>query len=180
MNVLILLAEGFEECEALVPTDVLRRAGADATLVSITNSLDVTGAHGITVKADTTLQNANTDKIDALLLPGGGLGTENLANSTAVSAVINKAVQQQSIIAAICAAPSVLGRLGLLDGKEYACYPGFEKYMPNAKRSQHNVVKDGKTITAAGMGVSLDFALAVTESLYGKETAEKISIGIIR
>ncbi len=180
MHVLVMLADGFEEVEALTPTDILRRAGADATLVSITNGLNVVGAHGISVKADVTINEANTENLDAVILPGGGLGTENLAASDAVKAIINKAVNSNAVVAAICAAPSVLGRMGLLDGKEYACYPSFEKYMPKGIRSKSNVAVDGKIITAAGMGVSVDFALAVTEKLYGKECADKISNGIIR
>ncbi len=180
MRVLVLLANGFEECEALVPTDVLRRAGAETLLVSVSGGSSVTGAHGITVETDTVISEVDIEDVSAIILPGGAAGTELLAESFHVKNLIESAVANGIYVAAICAAPSVLGRMGLLDGRSIACYPGFEKHMPAANVTGEKVETDDIFITAAGMGVSLEFGLKITELLFGQDTAAKIAEQIIK
>ena len=175
MKVVILLANGFEECEALTPADVLRRAGAEVFLTSISGDTAVTGAHGITVVADTLISELDHDGIDALILPGGLKGTEALGESYQVAELIRKTAEAGSYVAAICAAPSVLGKMGYLDERNIACYPGFEEAMPLANRTGEKVEVDDIFVTAEGMGVSLEFGLKLTELLYGVDTADKIA-----
>ena len=175
MKALILLANGFEESEAIVTADILMRAGTEVLLVSVEDGPDVLGAHGISVKADTMISDVLSLDTDVLVLPGGGAGTETLAMSFQVKGLIEKAVDEGIYVAAICAAPSILGRMGLLDGRNIACYPGFEKYMPAANVTGQKVETDDIFITAEGMGVTMQFALKITELLYGAETAEKIA-----
>ncbi len=175
MKALILLANGFEECEALTPADVLRRAGVDVSLVSIGNELKVTGAHNISVMADVLLSDIDTSAPDVLILPGGLKGTEALGESYQVKALIENSVSAGSYVAAICAAPSILGKMGYLDGRDIACYPGFEKNMEQANRTGEKVEVDDIFITAEGMGVSLEFALKITELLFGTAVAGDIA-----
>ena len=176
--VYMFLAEGFEEIEALCPLDLLRRAGVEITTVGV-GSKTVMGAHGIGVVADMTEDELYDFSADMIILPGGMPGTLNLNASDKVHKAIGEAVKNGSYIAAICAAPSILGELGLLRGKEAICYPGFEKKLDGAKISKKRVVADGKIITAAGMGVALDFGLALVELLCGKEEAEALRKGVI-
>lgn len=175
MKALILLANGFEECEALITADVLLRAGTEVVLASIEDGLEVTGAHGITVKANALVADTDMTDTDVLVLPGGADGTEALAASFQVKGLIEKAVSEGKYLAAICAAPSVLGRMGLLEGRNIACYPGFEKYMPSANVTGAKVETDDIFITAEGMGVTLQFALKITELLYGIDIADRIA-----
>lgn len=175
MQTLILLANGFEECEALITADILVRAGAEVVLASIEDSLDVVGAHGITVKANAFATDIDVTVAEALILPGGADGTEALAASYQVRGLIEKAVSEGKYVAAICAAPSVLGRMGLLEGRNIACYPGYEKYMPSANLTGSKVETDDIFITAEGMGVTMQFALKITELLYGHDMAERIA-----
>ncbi len=175
MKALILLAGGFEECEALITADVLLRAGADVVLASIEEGLDVVGAHGISVKANIAVSDADMTDTDVLVLPGGADGTEALAASFRVNSLIDTAVNEGKYVAAICAAPSILGRRGLLDGRNIACYPGFERYMPAANLTGNKVETDDIFITAEGMGVTMQFALKITELLFGNDMAEKIA-----
>jgi len=175
MKAVILLANGFEECEALTPVDILRRAGAEVFLASISDDKAVTGAHGITVLADVLISELDTDGIDVLILPGGLKGTEALGESYQTAELIRKTVDAGSYVAAICAAPSVLGKMGYLDDRNMACYPGFESEMPLANRTGEKVEVDDIFITAEGMGVSLEFGLKITELLYGADLADKIA-----
>lgn len=178
MRAMILLAEGFEECEALTPADVLMRAGIKVELISVTEDIYVKGSHGITVKADKLISEIDNTEISVLVLPGGGAGTEALASSFAVRGLIELAVGKGVYVAAICAAPSVLGRLGLLDARKVACYPGFEKYMPAANITGEKIEVDDIFITAEGMGVSLEFGLKIVELLVGQETSRKVAAEI--
>ena len=150
----MFLANGFEEIEALCPLDLLRRAGLEVTTVGIGGEM-IRGSHGITVQADmpdTMFADADPDMV---ILPGGMPGSKNLDASRVVDAALRVAARKGSFIAAICAAPFVLGRRGLLAGKEAICYPGFENELTGAKISDKRVVRDGNIITAAGMGVAL-------------------------
>ena len=169
----VFLAEGFEEIEALAPLDLMRRAGLAVTTVGV-GGVSVTGAHGITVIADL----ADTDYCDPapelVFLPGGMPGTLNLAASATVTDAIHTATESGAYLAAICAAPSILGDLGLLKGKEATCYPGFEDRLTGATLSHHRVVRDGKIITATGMGVAIELGLCLVELLCGKEKAEEL------
>lgn len=176
--VYFFLAEGFEEIEALCPVDLCRRVGIDALTVSITDRHEVTGSHGITVKADLTAKDALGD-FDMIVLPGGMPGTTNLEASPLVQGAIDKALAADKYIAAICAAPMVLGKRGILDGKNAICFPGFEQYLTGAAVSKQRVVLDGKILTAAGMGVSHDFGLAIVEIFKGKEAAETLGSAVL-
>ena len=176
--VYILLADGFEEIEALCPLDLLRRAGVETKTVSITEKRAVTGSHGITVTADLTAENSLSD-IEMLVLPGGMPGSTNLYGSKFCDGLVRNAAKSGAYLAAICAAPLVLGRRGLLAGKEAVCFPGFENELVGAHLSDKRVVRDGKIITAIGMGAALEFGLALVEIFCGKETAEKLGGAVL-
>lgn len=171
--VYFFLADGFEEIEALCPLDLCRRAGIEAKTVSITEKKEVTGSHGITVKADLCADDRLSD-FDMIVLPGGMPGSTNLDESPLVEGCINYAIKNDRYIAAICAAPMVLGKRGLLKGKKAICFPGFENYLEGAEISKERVVLDGKVLTAAGMGVSHDFGLKMVEIFCGKDVADKL------
>ena len=171
--VYFFLADGFEEIEALCPLDLCRRAGIEAKTVSITEKKEVTGSHGITVRADLCVDDRLSD-FDMIVLPGGMPGSTNLDNSPFIDACLNYALKNDRYIAAICAAPMILGKRGLLKGKEAICFPGFEEYLEGATVSDKRVVLDGKILTAAGMGVSHDFGLKMVEIFCGKEVADKL------
>ncbi len=175
MKVVMLLANGFEESEAIVPADILTRAGMEVTLVSVEDSLLVESTHGIKLTAQCLVSEIGGDDIDALVLPGGMPGAQTLADSFLVKELVQKAVDKGIYVAAICAAPFVLGQMGLLDGRNIACYPGFEKYMPEANVTGEKVEVDDIFITAQGMGVSLEFGLKIAEMLVGAEAADKIA-----
>ena len=172
--ILLLLADGFEETEALVPLDLLRRGKCDVKTVGITGKT-VVGAHGIAVTADLSPKEA-TGKIDALILPGGMPGTTNLDASREVDRLIEKTQSDGGRLAAICAAPLVLGRRGLLAGKRAVCFPGFENELKGAVASKKRVETDGKVTTAVGMGAAYEFGLALLALFKGKETAERVRV----
>lgn len=174
----MFLAEGFEEVEALAPLDLLRRAGLSVTTVGVGGTL-VTGAHGITVKADIAEETYADPAPELIFLPGGMPGTLNLAKSPVVIGAIETAVATDAYLAAICAAPSILGDMGLLRDKEAICYPGFEERLMGATVSSRRVVRDGKILTAAGMGVAVDFGLAIVEALCGKKKAEELRRAVL-
>ena len=175
------LADGFEEVEALFPLDLFRRAGLDAKTVSITENEYVTGSHGITVKADLTVKGEDyvPNEAELIMLPGGMPGTTNLDASSDVHKALDYAYENGRFIAAICAAPSVLGKKGFLNGKKATCYPGFEKYLYGRVETNEKCVRDGKIITAAGAGVALDYGLKIIEMLIGKNKAEEIKNAIL-
>lgn len=174
----MFLAQGFEETEALAPLDILRRAGLEVKTVGIGGDL-ITGAHGITVKADMPDVLFRDSKPDMVILPGGMPGTKNLDASPVVETALNDAYRADAFIAAICAAPMVLGKRGLLNQKRAICYPGFEKFLDGAFLADRRVVRDGKIITAAGMGVAVQFGLELVRALRDDETAENIRAAIL-
>ncbi len=174
----MFLAEGFEEVEALAPLDLLRRAGLSVTTVGV-GGKTVTGAHGISVLADLADTEYCDDTPEMIFLPGGMPGTLNLAKSEVVQSAIRTAVKTDAYLAAICAAPSILGDLGLLRGKEAIAYPGFEERLVGATVSKKRVVRDGKILTAAGMGVAVEFGLAIVEELLGKQKAEELRCAVL-
>ncbi len=174
----VMLAQGFEEMEAIAPIDLLRRAGCEVKTVAIDETLTVTGAHGITVTADLPASEAVTDSLEALVLPGGMPGTRHLEASETVQRLIDYAVANDLVIGAICAAPSILGHRGLLEGKRAVCYPGFENELHGAIVENASVVTDGHMITAKGAGVADAFGLALVHVLVSEETANRLREGI--
>lgn len=176
--VYILLAPGFEEAEALVPVDMLRRANIETATVSITGE-PVPGSHGVTVTADITLDRVDLSRADMIVLPGGGPGYKNLGKEPRVEELVRKAAEKGLWLAAICAAPTLLGRWGLLEGKDAVCYPGMEEGLTGAQpRMDRGVVVDGKVITGRAAGSAFDFGLALVEALAGKEESDKVRHGI--
>ena len=169
----MFLADGFEEVEALVPLDILRRANADILTVGVTGEY-VKGAHNITVKADMTLDDVECEKIDAVILPGGLGGTNNMDNCAEVKKLVQYAADNRKLVCAICAAPSILGKMGLLEGKEATCYPGFEDTFKGGKYLKQSVVKCENFITSDGMGSAYKFGFEIAAALFGDDTAEKI------
>ncbi len=177
--VYLFLAPGFEEIEALCPLDLLRRAGVEVKTVAIGSSAAVRGAHGITVMADLTEAEFDPQaEADMLILPGGMPGAANLDASPTVDAAIAYARSRGAYLAAICAAPMILGHRGLLRGRCATCFPGFEGELDGARLADTRVVRDGEIITAAGMGVALEFSLALVAALTDAETAEALRVGL--
>ena len=177
--IVMFLANGFEEVEALCPLDLMRRAGLDVLTVGI-GGKEIVGSHGISVAADIADCDYDASVTPELVfLPGGMPGTLNLGSSPLVLETIRKVNQNGGRIAAICAAPSILGDMGLLAGKEAICYPGFEDRLQGAVISDKRVVSDGNILTAAGMGVALDFGLLLVEVLCGKDKAQSLRHAVI-
>ena len=177
--VYIFLADGFEEIEALCPLDMLRRVGVPVQTVGVTGDY-VTGAHEIVVRTDTTIENIEpSEDLEMLILPGGKTGTENLDANEQLHHMLDYAADRGLYIAAICAAPSILGKRGMLYGRSAVCYPGFESMLEGANISNKTVVIDENIITAKGMGVSIPFGLALVSILCGEETAEKLKNAVI-
>lgn len=177
--VYLFLADGFEEIEALTPADLMRRAGIEVVTVGVGKEY-ITGAHSICVKADITDAEAAAERADTemVILPGGMPGTLNLDRCPTVHKCIEYAEKQGAYLAAICAAPSVFGKRGMLDGKNAICYPGFEKELVGAKISSDTVVRDGKYITAKAAGCAVEFALELISVLRGDEAAAKVRAAV--
>lgn len=176
--VYILLAPGFEEAEALVPADLLRRANIETVLVSLTEE-PVPGSHGITVAADVTLDQVDLSRADMVVLPGGGPGYKNLGKEPRVERLVREAAEKGLWVAAICASPTLLGRWALLEGREAVCYPGMEEGLTGAQaRMDQGVVVDGKIITGRAAGSAFDFGLTLISVLAGQEEADKVRNGI--
>ncbi|HBB71643.1 MAG TPA: DJ-1 family protein [Ruminococcus sp.] len=162
----VFLADGFEETEAVTPIDLLRRAGKQVVTVGVGDNV-IRGSHGIPVITDTIVQEAPlTDELEGIILPGGMPGTLNLEKSGYVQAAIDYCVKNGRIIGAICAAPSILGHKGLLDGKTAVCYTGFETQLTGAVIGEGSVAHDGIFITSRGAGTAVDFGLKLVEVLH--------------
>ena len=173
----LFLADGFEEIEALACVDILRRAGIEVKTVGVTGKT-VAGAHGINVEADMLISECGFDA-EMVILPGGSVGTDNLAASPEVAALVEDAAKRKAYVAAICAAPTVLGGLGLLEGRRAVCYPGLEDRLTGAKSSADRVCIDGKFITSRGPGTTSEFALTIVEILKGRQTADVLRKGML-
>lgn len=169
----IFLADGFEEAEALVPLDLLRRAGVEAYTVGITGDV-VCSSKNVRVQADLRPDAVELNQYDGILLPGGMPGTENLYASAFVQQAVNDCVSRGRLLCAICAAPSVPGRMGLLKGVKAVCYPGFEDKLIGAVLSDAPVAQDGRCITARGAGCVFPFSHAMISALKNKETADRV------
>jgi len=171
--VYVFLADGFEIIEAMAPVDMIRRADIAVKTVGVTGKT-VTSSCGIEVTADITIDEFIYDDVDAVILPGGSEGVVNLEKDSRVQAVIDKAVNDNTYICAICAAPSILGNKGLLENVEATSYPSFMQYLEGAVLSEEFVVTDGRYITARGAGVSVDFGLEIVKALAGSEISDNI------
>lgn len=172
----VFLAEGFEEIEALAVVDILRRAGLNVQMVGV-GSNRITGAHGIAVDADILDDNLDVSDIQAVVLPGGMPGTLNLEKSAVVQSALRIAMQKNAVVAAICAAPSILDHAGYLKRKKYTCYPGFES-TTDGEKVDTPFVTDGNITTGCGPGAAIEFALELVRILVSKEKAEDIAGGM--
>ncbi len=179
MMIYAFMADGCEEIEALAVVDLLRRADLDVKMVSIHNKEITEGSHGIGIRNDMMLDDIMVDADDVLFLPGGGLGTVNMKACEAVCTLLKRHFAAGGRIAAICAAPSVLGVLGLLKGKHATCYPGFESQLEGAVFCTEPVVTDGMITTSRGMGTSINLGLELIAILLGKEKADQIAASIM-
>lgn len=172
--VYILLGDGFEEAEAVVPADLLRRAGVDARFVGV-EGLTVTGGHGITLTADLTLDQAVLEGLEMLVLPGGGAGVASIQMSMFAMALIQRASDKGCYLAAICAAPTILAYLGILDRRKAVCYPGLEPEMGSAVVQEgRTVVADGRIITGQAPGAAFEFGLKLVEALKGAQAVARL------
>lgn len=175
MKVCLYLADGFEEIEAISVVDVLRRAEIKVEMVSIMGKKEVMGAHNIPIITDHLFESIDHGMVDMMILPGGGQGTKNMGDHSGLTAQITKQVKDEKWLAAICAAPTILGKLGLLQGKKATCYPGCEPELTGADLSvAASVILDGKIITSRGPGTSLDFSLKIVEVLQGPVVANRL------
>ena len=175
----MFLANGFEEVEALCPLDLLRRAGVKVTTVAIGGNDTVIGSHGIPVQADMPDTLYRDSKPEMIILPGGMPGSRHLDESRTVDQALRAGAANGAFLAAICAAPMVLGKRGYLEGKRAICFPGFEEHLKGAEIADVRVVRDGKVITAAGMGVALEFGLALVAALKGQQTADDLRRAVL-
>ena len=204
MKAIVFLADGFEECEGLIVVDILRRAGVETIMASAMDGLQIDSSRHIKVQADVMAANVDYDTVDLIVLPGGRLGTENLganalvvekcrefavagkgsaakyavADSKAAPASDKEGPAASKYLAAICAAPSLLAALGLLDGKKATCHPDFEGVMTGATLTGESVVKDGNIITGQGLGASFDFAFELVKILVGEDMVAQIKKAI--
>lgn len=174
-KIYVFLANGFEEIEAITTIDVLRRANMLAVTCSIAPHKEVSGAHGIKIMADLLFDETDFKDADMLVLPGGMPGTSNLNDYIPLRELLLQHYKQGKGIAAICAAPMILGNLYLLKGVEATCYPGFEEMLKGASLSAKRVVEDKAIITANGPGAAIDFGLQIVSSLKGEEVARQVA-----
>ena len=176
--VYIFLAPGFEEAEALIPADLLRRAGIETALVTIAGD-PVIGGHGIAVLPDMDLSQVDLDDADMLVLPGGARGVDNLAHCQKAEQLIRHAFAQKIWVAAICAAPTLLARWGLLKGREAVCYPGMDKpFADQCSWKDSWLVADDHLITARGPGAAFDFGSSLVEQLAGPLKASEVRVSV--
>ena len=175
----LFLADGFEEVEALTPLDYLRRCELPVKTVAVGESRLVTGSHGIPVTADLTMDEVDPTRMEMLILPGGMPGTLNLEASQPLLELIGDCAAQGKYLAAICAAPSILGHMGLLRGRRATCYTGFEDQLTGAEVTGEPVERDGNIITARGAGVAGQFAFQLAEVLCGRERADRLKASVL-
>lgn len=178
MRICVFLAEGFEEIEAVAPIDIFRRAAIEVLTVSVTGNKVVAGAHAIPVLADVLFEDVAFAADDFLFLPGGLPGTTNLGNHEGLCELIHEKYAKGGNLAAICAAPSILGKMNILNGKEAICYPGFENALKGAHLSENKIVQAGNVFTAKAAGVAIEFALHIVENTKGAAVAKSIREGI--
>ncbi len=173
------LANGFEDIEALGPVDILRRGGVEVKTVSISGSIEVESAHGVTVKADMLFEDANFDDADLLLIPGGMPGAKNIDEHEGVRRAVARHAEAGKLTGAICAGPMVLGHLGLLRGKKATCYPGFEGELDGAEYTAAKTTVDGNIITGKGPGATFEYGYALLTLLKGERVVETLKAGMM-
>lgn len=175
----LFFATGYEEIEALTVVDILRRAGEKIEMVSVTQERKVTSSHGVEVTMDKVLTEVNFDEVDVIVLPGGMPGTGNLEACTALMEQVDAFVKAGKIVAAVCAAPSILGHRGHLKGRKACSFPSMESHLEGAKVCQEPAVRDGNIITGRGMGAAIPFALTILEALQGRDAAKQMAKTIV-
>lgn len=178
-NVAIMMADGCEPLEALAPADAMRRAGIKVSLVTINNNLHVSAAHGVGIDCDAQIDDFDFDEVDMIVLPGGMPGTTNLRANNRVCELAKEFLATKKL-AAICAAPSILAELGLLEGRSATCYPGCDAAFPAGVRPEDNgVYVDGNLVTASGPGFALSFGLELIRQLEGVDAADAVADGML-
>lgn len=177
MRIGVFFGEGFEEVEALTTVDFLRRAGYDVETVSVSSSCRVTGSHGVEIKTDYAISDISVSAMDMIVLPGGP-GHKNLEKCSHLMKRVKKFNEEGKFLAAICAAPSILGRAGVLEGKKATCFPGYETELKGAEYTGAEAEWDKNVITGRSAGCSVAFALKIVEAVSGKEAAQKLSDSI--
>lgn len=177
MKAVVFLAEGFEECEALIVADILRRAGINTIMASVKETLSVKSSRHIVIQADALAEDLNYHELDIIILPGGRLGTDNLRKVDLVKRQCIKFAKNK-YVAAICAAPSILAQMGLLENKEATCHPDFENRMKGAILTKESVTVSGNIITGQGLGATFDFAFEIVRKLVGEDKVKQIKKAI--
>lgn len=175
----IFMADGCEEIEGLTVVDIARRAQLEIVMISITGKKEVSGSHNITFLADALASEVNYGELDGIVLPGGMPGTLHLGEDETVNKVIHEFAAEGKLVCAICAAPSVLGAAGVLEGKHATCHPGFEEKLTGAKTSKEEVVVDGNIITSRGMGTAIPFALEIVRYFADDAAVEKLKTSLV-
>ena len=176
---IIFFADGLEECEALITVDLLRRAGVEVTIASVMGRAEITGAHKIAVRCDAVAEALDLNAADAVILPGGLPGTEYLYESALVRETVQAYAEAGKLVAAICAAPTVPGRMGLLKGRRATCYPGCEEDLPGADYVDAETVTDGDFVTGSALGAAIPFALSIIAYLDGQEASDRVRRSIV-
>lgn len=174
----VFFGERFEEVEALTVVDFLKRAGMDVEMVSVSSSHHVRGSHGIEIKTEFTVDEIRIGTLDAIILPGGP-GFGNLEKCDRLMKYVKKFPAEDKFVAAICAAPSILGRAGLLEGKKATCFPGYEGELKGACYTAEEAVIDGKIITGRSAGCAVPFSIAIVKAMLGDEAAKKLADNVI-
>lgn len=176
--VYIILGNGFEEIEAVSPCDILRRGGVEVRFAGIGGKL-IKGGNGITVQADCTVEEMDPDAMEMIVLPGGMGGVRSVLGSEAAMEAVKTAYEQGKYVAAICAAPTVLAKLHITDGRHATVYPGMEAEMGTAIMEDTDAIRDGKVLTGRAPGAALDFGYLLLETLKGAEVKEKVRSGMV-
>lgn len=179
MKAAVFLATGFEEIEALTVVDILRRAEIEVATISIQTDCMVEGGHGITVKADACFEEVDFDQTDLLILPGGMPGTVHLGKHQGLKELLQEHADKGKWIGAICAAPKILGEMGLLKGQVATCYPGFENCLEGAILSDEKVMVSSRFITGKGPGAAIEFGLKMVDLFKGAEAAKELRKNMI-
>lgn len=175
----IFMADGCEEIEGLTVVDLVRRAGIEIEMISVSGEKTVTGSHKIAFQTDVSKADADYASYDGIVLPGGMPGTTNLMEDDTVNRVIKEFATSGKLVAAICAAPSVLGNAGLLEGKKATCYPGVESKLTGADFVTDPVAKDGNIITSRGLGTAIEFAAEIVAYLLDESAAKSLKESVV-
>ena len=175
----VFLADGFEEIEGLTVVDLCRRAGIEVQMISVTGKYEITGGHAIRIQADQLMEETDFSELSMIVLPGGLQGTNTLKAHDGVKQAVRNFLDEGKYVAAICAAPTVFGGMGILNGKRAICYPGLEEQLSGAVVTMESVVQDGQIITSRGLGTAIDFSLKIIENLENTEKAEEIAKSVV-